>query len=100
MVLEIAPEEGLRGGHHADVGHRRDEALAVAAALVGAVEDGEVLGPQVRGALDGHGAADVVVGALDVLGAEAERGEMLKVGSASCASLRPSAPLQKSSPST
>ena len=39
-----AADERLGGGHHADVAFDGDEALAGLAALVGAVEDGEVLG--------------------------------------------------------
>jgi hypothetical protein len=43
----------LGGGHHADVAFDLDEAPAGLAALVGAIEDGQVLVFQVRGALDG-----------------------------------------------
>lgn len=68
-----AGEERLRGGHGAHVRERRDVARAVLAAAVGAVEDGVVLRAQVRRALDGHAAADVVVCFLDLRAGEAER---------------------------
>ncbi len=44
----------------------REIALAGAAARIGAVEHGVMLGLQVRRALDRHGAADVDVGRLDL----------------------------------
>ena len=51
-------EEGLGGGHHLDVAHVVDGAGALGG-LEGAVEDGEVLGEDVRGAFDGAGGVDV-----------------------------------------
>jgi hypothetical protein len=61
-----ARDEGLGGGHHGDVRGDREVALALLAAGVGAVEDRVVLLLQVRRAFEGHGAADVVVGGLDL----------------------------------
>jgi hypothetical protein len=53
------------------VRHRLDEALAGLAAAVGAVEHREVLGAQVRGALDGHATHDDVVDLEQLRGREA-----------------------------
>ena len=67
IVLEIAPrEERLRRRHHPDVAHVMDEARALLAALVGGVEDGQVLVLEVRRALDRLRAADVLVGRVDL----------------------------------
>ena len=59
-----------RRRHLPDVPHPVDGPLAVATALVGAVEHGEVLVLQVRCTLDGHRAADGVVGLLHLVGVE------------------------------
>ena len=67
-----ARDERLRRRHHADVAVDREIALAGAAARVGAVEHGVVLGLQMRRAFDRHGAADVDVGGLDLALGEAE----------------------------
>ena len=56
-LADGAAEEGLGRAHHAQVAHGRDVAPADAAAAVGAVEDGQVLILEVRGALHGHSAA-------------------------------------------
>ena len=48
-------------------------ALALASARVGAIEDGQVLGLQVRRAFERHGSADVLVGGFDV-GSSRSRG--------------------------
>ena len=78
MVLEIAPgDERLCGRHHADVALDREVALAVAAARIGAVEHRVVLGLQMRGAFDGHRAADMDVGGLDLAPGEAQCGEQV-----------------------
>ena len=53
----------------------RQEALAGAAARIGAVEHRIVLGFQMRRAFDRHGAADMHVGRLDLALGEAEMGE-------------------------
>ena len=58
-----------------DVRLVRDEALALLAAAVGAVEDGQVRVGEVRRALDGHRAGAEVVGGVDVGLREAERRE-------------------------
>ena len=50
----------------------REVARADLAAGVGAVEDRVVLGAEVRRAFERHGAADVVVGGLDLRAGEAE----------------------------
>ena len=67
-----AADERLGRGHHADVAFDGDESLADFAALVGAVEDGQVLVLEVRRAFDGAAAADDVVGFVDLLLGEAE----------------------------
>ena len=97
-------DERLGRGHHADVRLGRQEALAGLAAAVGAIEDRIVLRLQMRGPLDGHGAAHVVVGLGDLGLREAERGQ--KIGgdfrslktSEVLSSLMPSLPVTKSSP--
>ena len=43
-LADRAGEKGLGGRHHPDMAHRGQEALAVLAALVGAVENRQVLG--------------------------------------------------------
>jgi hypothetical protein len=59
MVLLIAPEmKGWAAAIMRMCPSERDEPLAHLAALVGAVEDGQVLVLEVRRALDGLGAAD------------------------------------------
>ncbi len=74
IVFEIAPvDEGLRGGHHADVALDREIALAGAPAWAGAIEDGVMLLLQMRRAFDRHGAADIDVGGVD-FGAAKSRG--------------------------
>ena len=45
VLRDRAGEEALRGGHHLDVAHVMDEARALLAALVGGVEDRQVLRP-------------------------------------------------------
>ena len=68
-------KEWLSGGHHADVALGGDESLPFLAALVGAVENGQVLRLEMRCTLDGHGAADVLVSFLDLVAGEAEVAE-------------------------
>ena len=65
-LADRAGEEALGRGHHHDVPHVMDEARALLAALVGGVEDRQMLVLQVWGALDRHRAADVLVGSLDL----------------------------------
>ena len=73
-----AGDERLRRRQHADVAVDREVALAGAAARIGAVEHGVVLGLQVRRAFDRHGAADVDVGGLDLALGEAEMREQVE----------------------
>ena len=71
-VLLIAPDdERLDGAHHPDVAHVVDGPLAVGR-LERAVEDRQVLGLEVRGALDRLVLVDVVEDLGDLLGAVAE----------------------------
>ncbi len=77
---DCAGDEGLGGGHHADVALDGDEALAEAAAFVGAVEDGVVFMLEVRCVFDGAVAADGVVGFVDLLLGEAEVLEEVEAG--------------------
>ena len=65
-----AGEEGLHRRHHLDVAHVVDRALAVGG-REGAVEDGEVLGLEVRRALDRLLLVDVLDDVLDLSGAVA-----------------------------
>ena len=66
-VLLIAPrEERLDRGHHPDVAHVVDGALAVGR-LEGAVEDRQVLWLEVRRALDRLALVDVGDDLLDLL---------------------------------
>ena len=81
MVFEIAPE--MNGCDAAIMWMwlvDREVALALAAARVGAVEHRQVLRLEVRRAFEGHRAADVLVGGLDVLLGEAEVGEQVERG--------------------
>ena len=81
IVLEMAPE--MNGWAAAIMRmwlSTEQEAPADLAALVGAVEDRVVLGLQVRGAFDRHGAADVVVGGLDLRAGEAEVAQEVEGG--------------------
>ena len=74
-VLLIAPERnGWIGAHHPDVAHVVDRALAVGR-LERAVEDRQVLGLEVRGALDRLVVVDVVEDLRHLLGAVAELAE-------------------------
>ena len=79
-LRDRAGDERLAGRHHVDVGVDREVAAAFATARVGAVEDGQVLVFQVWCALEGHGAANVLVGRLDVGLREAEMGEQVELG--------------------
>src|SRR5579875_3688016 len=54
------------------MGLRREEALAETAAGIGAVEDREMLGLEMGGALERHGPRAIGVGGLDLVLAEAE----------------------------
>ncbi len=71
-LADGARDERLRRRHHPHVAHRLDVARAARAAAVGAVEHGQVLGLESRGALDRLAAADHVVGGLDLGVGEAE----------------------------
>ena len=73
-----AGDERLRRRQHADMALDREIALAGAAARIGAVEHGVVLGLQMRRALDRHGAADMDVGRLDLALGEAEMREQIE----------------------
>ena len=73
-----AGDERLRRRHHLDVALDRQVALADLAARVGAVEHRIVLGLEVRRALDGHRAADVDVGRLDLALGEAQVREQVE----------------------
>ena len=73
-----AGDEALRCRHHADVALNREEALALLAARVGAVEHHVVLFLEVRRALQRHGSADVIVRGLNLIAAEAEMLEKVK----------------------
>ncbi len=75
-----AGDERLRRRHHADVALDREEALADAAARIGAVEDRQVLLAQERRAFERHGAAAVGVGVLDLLLGEAQRRQQVEAG--------------------
>ena len=73
-----AGDERLRRRQHADVAVDREVALAGAAARIGAVEHGVVLGLQMRRAFDRHGAADMDIGGLDLALGEAEMREQVE----------------------
>ena len=79
-LRDRAGDEGLRRRHHADMALDRDAARAAAAARVGAVEHRQVLGLQVRRALQGHRAAAIGVGGLDLGPREAERRQQVEAG--------------------
>ena len=71
-VLEMAPrDERLDGTHHPDVAHVVDGPRAVGG-LEGAVEDRQVLGLDVRRALDGLALGQVVEDLVDLFRAVAE----------------------------
>ena len=72
-------DEGLRGGHHADVAFGRDEARAEVAAAVGAVEHREVLVLEVRRTFHRLRAADAEVECVDLLAAEAEGAQAVEL---------------------
>ncbi len=74
-LADRSGKERLGGGHHSDVALGADEALTLLATSVGAVEHGKVLGFEVRGTFDGHGAADELVGLFDLGFGEAEFNE-------------------------
>ncbi len=71
--------ERLGCGHHLDVPVVMNEPLAVFAVFVGGVEHLQILFRDVRGALDGLPAADVVVGLCDLGAGEAERFQQVEV---------------------
>ena len=79
-LRDRARDEGLRGGHHADVALDREVSRALAPAGVGAVEDGQVRGVEMRRAFERHGPADVVVRGLDLASGEAEVAQHVEGG--------------------
>ena len=89
-----AGEEALRGAHHPDVTHVVDEARSRLAALVGAIEDRQMLFAQERRTLDRHRAADDRIGLVDLALAESERSQKVKPGTAGIRG-RDSRPLQR-----
>ena len=70
-----AGDEGLGRRHHVDVALDRQVALALAAARVGAIEHRQMLVLEVRCAFQRHGAADMLVGRVDILLREAQMRE-------------------------
>ena len=80
IVLEIAPERNGWAAPSSGRGPWVDEARALLAALVGAVEDRQCSSLQVRRALDRHRAADVLVGLVDLRAGEAERAQQVEAG--------------------
>ena len=78
-LADGARDEGLRGGHHADVAFGRDEARAEVAAAVGAVEHREVLVLEVRRTFHRLRAADAEVECVDLLAAEAEGAQAVEL---------------------
>ena len=72
-LRDRARDEGLGRRHHGDVAVDRQEALADAAAHIGAVEHRQVLVLQMRRAFQRHRSADMRVGGFDGVLFEAER---------------------------
>ena len=66
-----AGDEGLRGGHHAEVSHIGDGACALRG-LEGAIEDGEMLVLDMRRAFNGAGGVDVADDGVGLLVGVAE----------------------------
>ncbi len=75
-----AGDERLGRSHHANVPGGLDEADAERSALVGAVEDREVLRLQTGGTLDGLGSADDAVERRDLRGGEPHRTKPVEAG--------------------
>ncbi len=67
-----AGDERLGRRHHVNVAVDREEPLAFATAGVGTIEHRQMLGLEVRCAFQRHGAADVLVGSVDILLREAQ----------------------------
>ena len=70
-----ARDEGLGRRHHQNMAVVADRTGAALAATIGAVEDRQVLGREMGGALDGHRSAGPGVGGLDLFDTETETGE-------------------------
>jgi hypothetical protein len=75
-----ARNEGLGRGQHADVALDREEALAVAAAGIGAVKNREMLFQEERRTFQSHGAAAIGVRRVDLGFREAQRRQHVEAG--------------------
>ena len=73
-------DERLRCGHHPDVAGRGDVPLPVGAALVGTIEDREVLVEQARGTFDRLRAADDGVQFLDLAPGQSQQHQSVEGG--------------------
>jgi len=79
-LADGAGDEGLHRRHHADMGFHTQRPLADTAARIGAVEHRQMLFAQVRRAFQGHGAADMQVGGVDVGAGKAQALQHVEVG--------------------
>src|SRR5215204_5726329 len=89
-----AREEALRGAHHLDVAHVVDEARSCLPALVGAIEDRQMLFTQEWRTLNRHRATNDGVGLVDLALTKSERSQKVKSGTAGIC-YRDSGPLQR-----
>src|SRR4029078_786096 len=77
-LADSAADKRLRPRHHADMPFGGDEAAAVLAALAGAIEDRVMLLAQMRRALHGAPATDLVIGLVDLLPCEAQPSQQVE----------------------
>ncbi len=78
MVLEMAPEMNGCAAAIMRMWPSTGDSACRCGRTVGAVEHGIVLGLQVRRAFDGHGAADIDVGGVDLAPGESENGQQVE----------------------
>ena len=77
-LADRARDEALGRRHHADMAFDRQIAAALLAAGIGAVEDRQMRGFQMRRAFQRHGAADMIVRGLDLGAGEAQMAQQVK----------------------
>lgn len=70
----------LNSGHHGDVSHGWDKARSEFTAPIGAIEDGEMFGFEMRCALDGHRPERIEIRLFNLFWRKSDKSEEIEVG--------------------